>query len=85
MSSTLIASYSWTQDTAQMGALINGDSAGRQELMDLVLRDLGTVHGVTVEWLKQHYTPGDYFAWDWLYDPLTTGSPFSCRRPTRLL
>ena len=75
-SSTLIASYSWTQDTAQMGALINGDSSRKPELINLVLRDLATVHGVTVEWLKQYYTPGDYFGWDWLYDPLTMGSAF---------
>ena len=76
MSSTLIASYCWTQDAERMGALMNGDGTGKPELMDLVLRDLAAVHGVTVKWLEQFYTPGDYFAWDWLHDPLTMGSPF---------
>ena len=56
-----------------MGALINRDGTGQKELMDLVFRDLAAVHGVTVEWLQKFYTPGDYFAWDWLRDPLTMG------------
>ena len=74
MSSTLIASYCWTQDAERMGSLINRDGTGQPELMDLVFRDLAAVHGVTVEWLKGFYT-GEYFAWDWARDPLTMGSP----------
>jgi hypothetical protein len=42
----------------------------------MVFRDLAAVHGVDVEWLKQFYTDGDYFAWDWNHDPLTMGSRF---------
>ena len=74
MSSTLIATYCWTQDAERMGALINGDGTGKPELMDLIFRDLAAVHGVTVEWLMQFYTPGNYYAWDWLHNPLTMGS-----------
>jgi len=74
MSKVLIASYCWTQDAERLGALMNGDGTARPELIDLIFRDLAEVHGVTVEWLLQFYTPGDYFAWDWLHDPLTMGA-----------
>jgi len=74
MSKTLIVSYTWTQDAERIGALVNRDGTGQPELIDLVLRDLAAVHGVTVEWLQQYYTPGDYFAWDWARDPLTMGA-----------
>jgi len=80
VSSTLIASYCWTQDAERMGALINRDGTGQPELMDLVLRDLAAVHDVTVDWLKRFYN-GEYFAWDWSRDPLTMGScPFASER-----
>ena len=75
MSKVLIASYCWTQDAERMGALMNGDGTGKPGLIEMVLRDLAAVHGVTVDWLKQYYT-GEYFAWDWLHDPLTMGSSF---------
>ena len=75
MSKVLIASYCWTQDAERMGALMNGDGTGKPGLIDLVLRDLAAVHGVTVDWLKQYYT-GEYFAWVGLHDPLTMGSSF---------
>jgi hypothetical protein len=79
MSKTLIVSYAWTQDAERIGALVNRDGTGQPELIDLVLRDLAAVHGVTVEWLQQYYTPGDYFAWDWARDPLTMGSFVVCQ------
>ncbi|KAF9645107.1 amine oxidase [Thelephora ganbajun] len=74
MSKVLIASYCWTQDAERLGALVNTDGTARPELIDLVFHDLAAVHGVTVEWLQQFYNPGDYFAWDWLHDPLTMGA-----------
>jgi len=74
MSKVLIVSYCWTQDAERLGALMHGDGTAEQELIDLVFRDLAAVHGVTVDWLQQFYTPGDYFAWDWLHDPLTMGA-----------
>ena len=55
-------------------ALIGSNGTMESELIDLVFRDLAAVHGVTVEWLQQFYTPGECFAWDWLHDPLTMGS-----------
>ena len=75
-SKALIVSYCWTQDAERLGALMNGDGTARPELIEMVFRDLAAVHGVTVEWLKQFYTEGDYFAWDWTHDPLTMGSRF---------
>ena len=78
MSKTLIVSYGWTQDAERLGALINRDGTGKPKLIDLVFRDLATVHGVTVDWLKKFYTAGNYFAWDWLRDPLAIGSSFLC-------
>ena len=77
ISKALIVSYAWTQDAERLGALINGDGTAKPELIKVVFRDLATVHGVTVEWLEQFYTPGDYFAWDWNHDPLTMGSQIS--------
>ncbi|KAF9649823.1 hypothetical protein BDM02DRAFT_3094095 [Thelephora ganbajun] len=74
MSKVLIVSYCWAQDAERLGALINVDGTARPELIDMVFRDLAAVHGVTVEWLQQFYNPGDYFAWDWLHDPLTMGA-----------
>ena len=58
-----------------MGALMNGDGTAKPELIDLVFRDLSAVHGIPVEELLGFYT-GEYFAWDWLHNPLTMGSSF---------
>ena len=79
MSPVLIVSYCRTQDAERMGALINRDGTGQPELINLVFRDLAAVHGVTVDWLKQYYTDGDYFARDWSRDSLSMGSSF-CQR-----
>ncbi|KAF9648704.1 hypothetical protein BDM02DRAFT_3260885 [Thelephora ganbajun] len=73
MSKVLIVSYSWVQDAERLGALINNDGTAQPELIELVFRDLAAVHGVTVEWLQNFYKTGDYFAWDWLRNPLTMG------------
>ena len=77
ISKVLIVSFAWTQDAERLGALMNGDGTAKPELIDIVFRGLAAVHGVTVEWLEQFYTPGDYFAWDWNHDPLTMGSQIS--------
>lgn len=69
-------SYCWTQDAERLGSLMKGDGTASQVLIDMVFRDLAAVHGVTVQWLRQFYTDGDYFAWDWNHDPLTMGSRF---------
>ena len=75
MSKVLIVSFAWTQDADRLGALMNGHGTMKQELIDVVFRDLAAVHGVTVQWLLDRYT-GTHFAWDWQRDSLTMGSPF---------
>ena len=72
-SRVLIASYCWTQDAERLGALMNGDGTAQPELINLVMNDLASVHKIDVKKLWNLYTPGDYFAWDWLHDPLTMG------------
>lgn len=69
----LIASYCWNQDAQRLGVLMNGDGTAKPKLIEMMFRDLAAIHGVTVEWLKEFYTDGDYFAWDWNNDPLTMG------------
>lgn len=73
-SNTLIVSYCWTQDAERMGALINRDGTVQPELIDMIFRDLAAVHKVAVGDLQKLYKEGDYYAWDWLHDPLTMGS-----------
>lgn len=72
-SKVLIASYCRTEDAQRLGALIHHDGTAKPELLDLVFRDLAAVHGVSVDYIKKHYTKGDYFAWNWTHDPLTMG------------
>ena len=85
ISKALIVSYAWTQDAERIGALINADGTAKPELIKVVFRDLAAVHGVSVEWLEQFYTDGDYFAWDWYQDPLTMGSRISLIVATTLM
>jgi len=73
-SKVLIVSYCWTQDAERLGAHIHRDGTATKELIDMAFRDLATVHGVEVNWLRGFYTDGDYFAWDWNHDPLTMGA-----------
>jgi len=72
-SGVLIASYCWTQDAERLGAFIHPDGTAEPELIDLMFRGLAAVHGVEVKDIKKYYREGDYFAWDWLRDPLTMG------------
>ena len=74
ISKVLIVSYCWTQDAERLGVLMNGDGTAKPELIKIVLRDLAVVHGVSLDWLEELYTPGDYFAWDWNHNPLSMGS-----------
>ena len=74
-SRVLIVSFCWTQDAERMSAFINRDGTVKPELINVIFRNLAAVHGVTVEWLRKFDT-GEYFAWDWLRDPLAMGSSF---------
>ena len=65
---TLIASYCWTEDAERLGTLIgNGDEV----LVELVLRELASIHNVTIEFLRGQLI--DTFAWNWSRDPYTMG------------
>lgn len=75
-SKVLIASYCLSEDADRLGALIRPDGTAELELIDLVFRDLAAVHGLEVDDIKKYYREGDYFAWDWLHDPLTMGWSF---------
>ena len=68
----LIVSYCWTKDAERLGALIHPDGTVEPELIDAIFRDLAAVHGVEVDYIKQFYS-GEYFAWDWLGDPMAMG------------
>ena len=65
---TLIASYCWTEDATRMGALIDSDD---KTLLDLVLRELAHIHDVEVDFLRRELI--DYKAWNWSHDPYTMG------------
>ncbi|GJE84140.1 amine oxidase [Phanerochaete sordida] len=66
---TLIASYCWTEDAEKLGALIGSCD---QVLVDLVIRELSNIHNVTVDFLRNQLI--DTFAWDWSRDPCTMGA-----------
>lgn len=80
-SRVLIASYCWTQDAERLGALINWDGTAKPELIEKVMNDLATIHNVDVDDLWALYTPGDYFARDWLHNPETMGKTFATSSP----
>lgn len=65
---TLIASYCWTDDAERLGSLIGNQD---QVLADLVLKDLATIHNVTVEFLRDQLI--GTFSWNWSQDPYTMG------------
>jgi monoamine oxidase len=66
---TLIASYCWTDDVERLGALINRDT---ETLTRLVLRELTRIHGFKDEqYLRDDLI--DMFPWDWSQDIFTMG------------
>ncbi len=49
----MIASYTWSQDAARVGGLMNGrNTADEQFLIDNILKDLAALHDVTFDFLK---------------------------------
>jgi monoamine oxidase len=66
---TLIASYCWTEDAARTGALIDKDD---KTLLKLVLRDLADIHNLSVDFLRGQLI--GYHGYDWAHDPYTMGS-----------
>ncbi|KAG0694123.1 hypothetical protein DFH29DRAFT_1035290 [Suillus ampliporus] len=69
-STVLIASYCWTTDAERLEALINtGKEEFKEQLKELVLRNLAEVHNVPYIFLVDQFK--DIFSWDWTNDPLT--------------
>ncbi|KIK68736.1 hypothetical protein GYMLUDRAFT_256401 [Collybiopsis luxurians FD-317 M1] len=66
---TLIASYCWTEDSERLAALITSD---KKVLEEMVLRELMKLHNVTIEFLRGQLI--DTFAWSWSQDPYSMGA-----------
>ncbi|KAG9124881.1 hypothetical protein FRC07_009897 [Ceratobasidium sp. 392] len=66
---TLIASYCWTEDAERLGALIDKDN---KVVLDLVLRELADIHNVTVDFLRSQLI--ELKGWSWSHDPYTMGA-----------
>ncbi|TDL14703.1 amine oxidase [Rickenella mellea] len=66
---TLIASYCWTDDATRMGALVGSDDA---TMVNMVLNDIADIHNVDVAFLREQLI--SYMGWDWAHDPLTMGA-----------
>ncbi|KAF9466955.1 hypothetical protein BDZ94DRAFT_1305819 [Collybia nuda] len=66
---TLIASYCWTEDAARFGAMIGKHDA---ELRALVLRELADIHNVDAAFLSEQLI--EMKAWSWSHDPYTMGA-----------
>jgi len=66
---TLIASYCWTEDATRLGALIGKDDA---MLVQLVLKELADLHNVGIDFLRNQLI--DYKGWSWSHDPCTMGA-----------
>ncbi len=65
---TLIASYCWTEDSERLAALIEKDGA---RLLKIVLKELAEIHNVTVEFLERELI--DSKSWSWTGDLYTMG------------
>ncbi|KAF9457573.1 hypothetical protein BDZ94DRAFT_1272826, partial [Collybia nuda] len=66
---TLIASYCWTEDAARFGAMIDKHD---EELRELVLRELADIHNVNIAFLKEQLI--EVKSWSWSHDPYTMGA-----------
>ena len=71
---TLIASYCWTEDASRFGALIGNNSTfpgDDQFLQNLVIRELAVIHNVEEDFLRDQLI--DTMSWSWEHDPYTMG------------
>ncbi|KAG1751233.1 hypothetical protein EDB19DRAFT_1676233 [Suillus lakei] len=66
---TLIASYCWTEDAIRLGALIGKDDA---TLVQLVLKELADLHNVGIDFLRNQLI--ECKGWSWSHDPYTMGA-----------
>ncbi|QRV80262.1 Flavin containing amine oxidoreductase [Ceratobasidium sp. AG-Ba] len=70
-STALIASYSWTQDSLVLGALMQ-DNLSKKRLKQLVLSDLAFIHDCPLEMLESELE--DWYPFDWSSNPLSMGA-----------
>ena len=69
-STTLIASYCWTNDAERLGALIGtGQQQYEDQLKALVLANLAAIHNLDVSYLTTRFR--DMYSWDWNHNPLS--------------
>jgi monoamine oxidase len=69
---TLIASFTWTDDSERFSALVARDQA---TLTELTLKELARIHNVEVEYLRDQLI--GVFPWDWSQDLYTMGLSIS--------
>ncbi|KFG85439.1 amine oxidase (flavin-containing) [Metarhizium anisopliae] len=67
---TMIASYTWAQDSARLGAYCSGDA--KQNIVDVALRNLAAMHNVTYDYLRSQYV--DSHHWNWYLDENAVGA-----------
>ncbi|KAB5547175.1 L-amino acid oxidase [Coniochaeta sp. 2T2.1] len=77
----MIASYVWGQDSSRFGSYLNPHNNDTQfpyqpesvdVLVDLTLRDLAQLNGVTYEFVKDQFV--DYHAYDWYSSAYSNGA-----------
>ena len=69
----MLASYTWAQDAQRLGGLAQAvpGSESDQLLVDLTLKNLSALHGVSVEKMGPLQA---HFAWNWHADPHARGA-----------
>jgi monoamine oxidase len=71
---TLISSFTWTDDSDRLSALVSQD---RATLTALVLRELARIHNVDIKYLRDQLI--GVFPWNWSQDLYTMGVFFFFR------
>lgn len=71
----MIASYTWGQDSARLGAYFNQEK-GRKHIIDITLQNLAAMHNVTHEFLRDQYV--DSHLWDWYQGEDSVGGFAKC-------
>ncbi|CAE6499241.1 unnamed protein product [Rhizoctonia solani] len=66
---TLIASYCWTDDADRLGTTMGKDD---KILRERVLGDLAAIHNLEIDFLRDQLI--GFHAWSWSHDPLTMGA-----------
>lgn len=66
---SLIASYCWTEDATRLGAMIDKDDVA---LLELVLKELADIHNVSIDFLRGQVI--NWKGWSWSHDPYTMGT-----------